>query len=322
MRKVFLLFFCLLFINSGTSVFAQSSWIYKDEFGFKSDNDSYLAQGSDRYYTNGLFLTFRHAMDQRKVYGKINKKIWEIEAGQRMYNAQSGNVPDITYVDRPFAAYLYVGGSKSWLYTKEHVLKISAQIGAMGPSAKGKEAQELLHKTFGFYEINGWQYQVNNAIGINTSMEYSRFIYRTGGNKLDLSAVSNLNLGTTYTNAGIGALIRMGSISQFFHSAISNSRVSNQYVTQPLAEREFFFFARPVLTAIGYDATIQGGLFKDNKGPVTYDVKRLVFSTEAGIMYAYKRITADFTATFKSKEIESPAKKHQYGSASLYYRFN
>lgn len=321
MKKTSLLLLCLLLCNFGTSVFAQS-WVYKDEFGFKSDNDSYLAQGSDRYYTNGLFLTFRHAMDQRKVFGKLNKKIWEIEAGQRMYNAQSGNVPDITYVDRPFAAYLYLGGSMNWLYTKENTLKLSVQIGTIGSSAKGKEAQELLHKTFGFYDINGWQYQVNNATGINASMEYSKFIYRLPGDKIDFSAVSSLNLGTTYTNASLGALVRAGSISQFFHSAISNSRTSNQYVTKPMAEREFFFFARPMLSAVGYDATVQGGLLKDDKGPVTYDVKRLVFSTEAGVMYAYKRITADFSATFKSKEIESPARKHQYGSASLYYRFN
>ena len=316
-----MLFFCLLFCTSGTSALAQS-FVYKNEFGFKSDNDSYLAQGSDRYYTNGLFLTFRHAMDQRKVYGKINKKIWEIEAGQRMYNAQSGNVPDITYVDRPFAAYLYVGGSMNWLYSKEHTLKLSLQVGAIGPAAKGQEAQEFLHKTAGFYEVNGWQYQVNNAIGINSSLEYSRFIYRLPSDKVDFSVATNLNFGTTYSGAGIGALIRAGSISQFFHSATSNSRTSNQYVTKPLAEREFFFFVRPVLNFIAYDATVQGGLFNEEKGPVTYDVKRLVFSKEFGVMYAYKRWTADFSAIFKSKEIESLAKKHQYGSASLYYRFN
>lgn len=316
-----MLLICLLVYTSGTSLFAQS-FVYKNEFGFRSDNDSYLAQGSDRYYTNGLFITFRHAMDQRKMHDGINKKIWEIEAGQRMYNAQSGSVPDITYVDRPFAAYLYAGGSMNWLYSKEHTLKLSLQVGTIGPEAKGKEAQELLHNVAGFYEINGWQYQVNNAIGINSSLEYSRFLYRLPGDKVDFSAVSNLSLGTTYTNAGIGALIRVGSISQFFHSAISNSRTSNQYVTKPLAEREFFFFARPLLNAIGYDATVQGGLLTDDKGPVTYDVKRLVFTTEAGVMYAYKRWNADFSATFKSKEIESPAKRHQYGSASLYYRFN
>ncbi|HCN82713.1 MAG TPA: DUF2219 domain-containing protein [Sphingobacteriaceae bacterium] len=321
MRKIYLLLFCLLLCNSGIHLFAQS-FVYKNEFGFRSDNDSYLAQGSDRYYTNGLFLTFRHAMDQRKVYGKLNKKIWEIEAGQRMYNAQSGSVPDITYVDRPFAAYLYVGGSMNWLYTKENTLKVSVQVGTIGPSAKGKAAQELLHKTFGFYEINGWQYQVNNAIGINSSLDYSRFIYRLANDKVDFSVVSNLNLGTTYSGAGLGALIRAGSISQFFHSAISNSRTSNQYVTKPLAEREFFFFARPVLNFIAYDATVQGGLFNEDKGPVTYDVKRLVFSKELGVMYAYKRWTADFSVMFKSKEIESPAKKHQYGSINLYYRFN
>lgn len=54
------------------SVHSQS---FKNEFGFKSENDSYLAQGSDRYYTNGLFISFRRATDQTKLRNGLEKKI-------------------------------------------------------------------------------------------------------------------------------------------------------------------------------------------------------------------------------------------------------
>ncbi|MDB5012593.1 MAG: hypothetical protein JWQ25_795, partial [Daejeonella sp.] len=46
---------------------------YKSEFGFKSDNDAYLGYGQDRYYTNGLFLTFRHALKQPNISKRTNK---------------------------------------------------------------------------------------------------------------------------------------------------------------------------------------------------------------------------------------------------------
>ncbi|MBC7758767.1 MAG: DUF2219 family protein, partial [Phormidesmis sp. FL-bin-119] len=55
---------------------------------------------------------------------------------------------------------------------------------------------------------------------------------------------------------------------------------------------------------------------------VVFDVKPLVFSQQAGIIYAKKRWTADFSLMFKSREVKSIAKPHQYGSAALYYRFN
>ncbi|RZK73710.1 MAG: lipid A deacylase LpxR family protein, partial [Pedobacter sp.] len=50
------IFILLLLFSQTSDLLAQT---YKNEFGFKSDNDSYLAQGSDRYYTNGLFINFR-----------------------------------------------------------------------------------------------------------------------------------------------------------------------------------------------------------------------------------------------------------------------
>jgi lipid A 3-O-deacylase len=320
MKPLSILFFIVLSIMC-TQLHAQS-WVYKNEFGFRSDNDSYLLQGHDRYYTNGLFFTFRHAMDQRKMHREINKEIWEIEVGQRMYNAHSGQISTISSVDRPFAAYLYAGGSLHWLYNSENTLKLSLQGGTIGPAAKGKEAQEFLHRVAGFYKINGWQYQLNNAVGINSSLEYSYFIRRFADDKIDISAVSYLHAGTTFTGAGLGALFRYGTLSQLFHSAITDSRTSNEYVIKPLTPREFFFFARPLLNFVAYDATVQGGLFNEDKGPVTFKVKPLVFSQETGAVFAGKRWTVDVSVIFRTKEIQSKAKADANGSLRLYYRFN
>lgn len=41
------------------TVYGSFAQEYKNEFGFKSDNDAYLWVGQDRYYTNGLFVYFR-----------------------------------------------------------------------------------------------------------------------------------------------------------------------------------------------------------------------------------------------------------------------
>lgn len=295
---------------------------FKNEFGFRTDNDAYLAYGQDRYYTNGLFIYFRRATDQSKLTKKLNKVIWEVEAGQKMYNPQSGSITNIAFIDRPFAAYLYAGGSVNLLFNSESSLKITAQVGTIGPDAKGKEAQELLHSIVGFYEIKGWEWQVNNEAAFNSTIAYKNLLLRNPTAKVDLSLDTYLNIGNTYAGAGAGLMFRTGNLNPFFHSATTESAVSNQSSSNDLTEKEMFFYAKPVLHFIAYDATIQGGLFRDDKGPIVFDAKSLVFSQQAGIIYSKKRWTADFSLVFKSREIKSFAKPHQYGSAALYYRFN
>jgi hypothetical protein len=76
-----------------------------------------------------------------------------------------------------------------------------------------------------------------------------------------------------------------------------------------------------MLNFIAYDATVQGGLFNSNKGPVTFDPKRLQYSQEIGLNYAVKHWTLNFSVTFKSRDVKTQARNHQYGSAMIYYRF-
>src|ERR1700761_2233195 len=98
------LFYLLLLMLIGLSVSAQE---YRNEFGFRTDNDSYLFNGSDRYYTNGLFIYFNHALKIKPDSTSLQNKILGFEIGQKIYNPQSGVIPYAFYDDRPFAGYLY-----------------------------------------------------------------------------------------------------------------------------------------------------------------------------------------------------------------------
>lgn len=295
---------------------------FKNEFGFQSDNDAYLALGQDRYYTNGLFITFRRATDQSKLNGKAIKKIWELEAGQKIYNPVTGRITNIDQVDRPFAGYLYAGGGINWLYRSENSLKTTLQAGVLGPSALGRETQELLHNAVGFYEIRGWEFQLNDEISFNGSAAYNHFIGRGKKENTDISATSYLNIGNTFSGAGIGLLLRAGTLNKFYHSVSNNSRIEHNPQEEHSGKNELFFYLKPQLNYVAYNASIQGGLFVKDKGPVTFDVKPLVFSQEAGVNYASDRWTVSYSIVFLTREIQSSAKAHQFGSVKIYYRFN
>ncbi|WP_316815909.1 lipid A deacylase LpxR family protein [Pedobacter nyackensis] len=300
------------------NVYSQT---YKNEFGFRSDNDSYLAQGSDRYYTNGLFIHFRRAVNQQSLKEGIEKKTYEITAGQEIYNPYSGSAPDPARHDRPFAGYLYAGGALNWFYTNESILKTSVELGTTGPNSLAEDGQELLHNTVGFYTLEGWDYQIRNAVTVNISAQYTRLLTRSANNSTDFSFEGYANAGTTFNGAGAGILFRAGGINQLFNSAYTDAVIGNNPKTKALVKREVFFYAKPQLNFVAYDATIQGSLFNNND-PVTFGVKPIVFAQQIGFNYSSQRFTFDFGMIFKTKEVKSAAKAHQYGSISMFYRFN
>jgi lipid A 3-O-deacylase len=307
----------LLLITAITSVNAQE---YKNEFGFRSDNDAYLWYGQDRYYTNGLFVYFRRAVDQQKLKGNLEKVTYELSAAQKMFNARSGNRPNPLTHDRPFAAHLYAGAQANLFYKNESLLKVGFNIGVIGQNALGEEAQELLHRIVGFYEIEGWDYQIASGLGINANLQFAKLLHRSNNNTVDFTLDTYANLGTTYTGAGVGVVFRAGDINQHFNSAHYNSSIANKRKTKKLKKREFYFYAKPQLNYAAYDATVQGSL-TNSRSPVTFGIRPIVFSQSIGINYSSPRFTVDYSLIFLSKEIKSTAKAHQYGSISMFYRF-
>jgi len=294
---------------------------FKHEFGFKSDNDSYLAQGSDRYYTNGLFIFYRTAAPQQNLKPGLEKKILEISAGQKMFNPRSGFSPNPETQDRPFAGYLYAGGALSWFHSDESSWKASVEVGTTGPNSLAQDAQELLHRSTGFYKPEGWQYQIKNELALNLGIQYSKLLYRPENKTTDFSFEGYARAGTTFSGLGAGILFRAGNINQLFNSAYTNSMAGNNPKTKALVKREFFFYAKPQLNVVAYDATIQGSLFNEDS-PVTFGAKPLVFAQQFGLDYSSQRFTIDFGVILKTKEIKSPARAHQWGSLTMYYRFN
>lgn len=305
---------------TATCTFAQN---HRNEFGAQSDNDSYLGQGSDRYYTDGLYFYFRHALDV-KAGDKLKNKVLGFDLGQKIFNPQSGAIPSVNYIDRPFAGYLYAGASMNYLYKNESNLKIGAQLGVIGPASGGRAAQTWVHNNFGFYAPNGWQYQIKNNVVVNFSGEYNKFIARDTA--IDLSFASYANLGTGFTGAGVGLLFRLGVFNQLFNSASTQSSVIADNSVVPPNKHEFFLYFKPMANLIGYDATIQGGLFnkKNEAGSleVTADPQRFVLSNQVGVTYATKRWVVDVAAIFHSKDTKYQQLSEAWGSATLYYKFD
>ena len=320
------IFFLLVSLLGCVKLFAQS---HSTEIGIQTDNDSYLLQGSDRYYTDGIFIYYRHALNV-DVNSPLANKILGFEAGQKIFNPQSGSIADINgadqpqLIDRPFAAYLYVGSTLNFLYKNESNLKLSAQIGFVGPDAFGKQVQDFVHDNFGFYHPSGWEYQINNNFQLNLSAEYNRLIARTSW--IDVSLASYVNLGTGFTGAGAGPLVRLGSFNQLFRSVSTQSTATKSDAIATLHPQEIFFYYKPQFNYVAYDATIQGGLFENHNSQVgqeiTLDKEPFIFSQQFGVAFSTSRFTFDVAAIFHTKDDKEMVQSHQWGTVTGVYRFN
>jgi len=309
--------FTSIFILSGSKlIYAQT---YKDQFTLTDDNDQYINPNHDRYYTDGIILTLTHALKRPQSDTGLVKKIIEYQFGQQIYNPSTGHVWKPSLFDRPFTGYLFIGTSLNWLYANEGALKINAQLGTIGPDALGEQVQVGFHKLFKLYPVGPWKvYQLNNEVGLNLDLDYKKLLYRIPENWFDISADPEVRLGNTFTNANAAVLLRFGELGKLFESASTNSRVSSS--ANGTQKHEFYFFAEPQFSYVAYNATIEGGLFSNDKGP-TFGIYHYVFTQQLGLQFSSARWSASYTAFIRTREVKSTALGDQWASLNLAYRF-
>lgn len=290
------------------------------EIGLITDNDLYTSPVNDRYYTNGIEFFFRYLGNSNNE--KVAKKITEFRVGQYMYNPQSPNVEEIWFHDRPFAGYFFAEGGINIFYKNQDVLKMNLQAGVAGPEAGAEQLQKLIHKTFGYGEVRGWQYQIKTTAALQGQLMYSKKILEHRfKERTDFNIQAEINVGTIWMGATIGPLARIslkGPLQPVYNSALHGASLNKDPDTRK-EQREFFVYFNPSINYQRYDATIQGSMF-NNDSPVVFNLIPFRFNAEAGIKYTKNRWNYAYTFVYRGKELSNNVVTgYYYGSISLSY---
>jgi hypothetical protein len=304
----------LIFVFASQLLFAQAKTA---EIGIISDNDLYTSSKNDMYYTNGLMLFYRFLYKDSK--DEINKSIAEFRLGQYIYNPRFINADVKEKIDRPYAGYLFVEAGKGVFYKNESVLKTNLQLGFIGPNSFAEQVQKGLHQLVGYKEVRGWQYQIKNALALQSNVLYSKKLFSQQSSELvDLHFKSEANLGTIFTSASLGFLSRIG-IKKL--TAVHNSNLYNASVTSNSQQivSEFYFYIAPSVCYQLYDATIQGSLFSDNS-PQTFPIIPFRFNGEAGFKYRKNNVNLSYVFVYRGKELyTNTSSGFFYGSIGVSY---
>ncbi|MGB8192174.1 MAG: lipid A deacylase LpxR family protein [Chitinophagaceae bacterium] len=290
---------------------------FTKEISFITDNDNYLLQKRDGYYTNGFYFSYQHLIKKKLRH----KTIMRYELGQMIFNPYKYSITDPEQMDRPFAGYLYVKANRSRFFEKGNNLQYGISVGILGPASGAQQTQRNYHKLINIYEVKGWGYQLKNEPGVSLNVQYSHPLsgMLKSGDAVDLHAIAKANAGNIFSNATAGFLFRIGLMENSTQSVAWNSRL---HAASPsyLHKKEFFVFFQPEIMYQAYNATLQGGLFRDDKGPVTASPEPLIYQQRIGIMYAKQRITIVLADVHRTKEAKQMRRKENYGSITLGYR--
>ena len=209
--------------------------------------------------------------------------------------------------DRPYNANISL---KTFLIQVDDVhkqqLSAAISIGVMGPAALGFEIQDNIHRWLKNPRPHGWQYQNKNDIIVNYQLNYEKQLVSEGNNFL-LNATGEARLGTLNDRLSGGINFMAGRFNKRFEKAGAKMK-----------KAEYYFYTQARTNLVGYDASMQGGLFARNNPYViaATDINRVTFQADAGIIVNFRKLYLSYTQSILTKEFRT-GKSHRWGGVSI-----
>ena len=302
--------FLLLPLLSAARPAADSVAVSPDKFFyFIFDNDATFK--TDYYYTQGIGIVHYNPVFRKSPLAKILLQPGGVTA-ERFYGLAykydaftPTNIrdPQLRLSDRPYASYMYVsqvvGATRK---SSQQRFTNSLDLGFLGPATGAGKFQRLAHEFLQHGVPQGWQYQIKTDVILNYHALYQQGIITT--RPLEVIGEAGASLGTLYTNATAGALIRVGWMNAY----LADLGISNKTSRQKAGRRSFQFYAygRSRGKLVGYDATMQGGVF--NRGnrytlPAAA-ITRTVLESQTGLVCLIKGLRLESAVHFISPEFK------------------
>ncbi len=289
--------------------------MFRKELSFTTENDAYLLLKRDAYYTNGMIVSLRTSGEK-----KGGKLIRSFGVGQMIYTPLIRKTASPADIDRPYCGQLFFKYSQIRFPKNEAVLQLSGGITVLGRASLAESLQNSYHKLLKYARFSGWQYQVQNAVGPDMGISYARTVWENSS-WIKIIPQVQVNLGTTFINAGIGLYTCLGLFEKNSNSALWNARIQSNE-KDDRRDYEFFIYWYPQFIWQGYNATVEGGLLNKGSGAVLGETERRIFQQNIGICYARGRWTTKAAWVYQSKESVSQKRAQQYGSFLLSYRLH
>lgn len=193
-------------------------------YGLALDNDVFMPNGTDRYYTHGTRLAVRQAPGQRPFWAGLGIErlpIWsrgsalipETGVSQLIFTPARIDRVRPNPTDRPYAGMTsismgYTGMAPEPVSGAQRIDQFTLTLGIIGPAALAGEAQDLVHRVRELDRPLGWKSQLGTEPAINVAWRRG---WRVGGRSLDVTPYAGAAVGNVHVHAEAGATLRLGA---------------------------------------------------------------------------------------------------------------
>jgi len=297
--------FCCLFPFCTNAQQIDNTLSYKNintdhYFRLNYENDFFSA--TDIYYTQGFVLELIAPSIKRFPLSKLlirptgEYTRYGIALQHNGYTPTSIQHDELLVGDRPFAACAMFQNFSISIDSVAHSRFSSAiTLGVIGQAALGAEMQTGIHRWLNNVTPHGWKYQVHNDAIINYQVDYEKQLYAFK-NILSIDADAIGRLGTLSDKVAIGITL----IGGYFDSPYSGQIAAKNHF-------RMYAYEHTQLNLVGYDATLQGGIF-NHTSPYTItssDISRIVLENRFGFVVAYKNIFLEYFQSYLSQEFKT-----------------
>lgn len=296
------------------NIAAQRATQEKGYFRFHYDNDFFSRNRTDYYYTQGYSFEVAHPVFAKNPVSKILLRFRDKPATYGLASEHFGFTPtsiksdEILMGDRPFAGVIMLKSFSISVDTaRRQRLSSMLSLGMVGPAAFAGQMQAAIHRWSGDPEPHGWQYQIRNDGVVNYELNHERQLV-TIPDFLSLNTNAQVRLGTLSDKVQAGLTLSLGYFDSPFVS-FPNSRKK---------DLQFYVYSQPVGSLVGYDATLQGGLF-NRSSPYTLtgaEINRFTFQHNYGVVMKVRKLYAEYYRTYLSREFKS-GRTHVWGGVKL-----
>ncbi len=281
------------------------------------END--FLSGTDRYYTNGIKFGIGASgtplgellkLPADGLLGRITSFDGSVPhfglfLGQNMYTPRDITIAAPQPNDRPWAAWLYLGGVAQVAHgDKLHTVEVD--VGVTGPAALGDPVQSNWHKLFGFEQPKGWVTQAPSEPAFMVSYLQKR---RYGSaNGIQVVPHAGVTVGTVLTLARAGGIVRIGSnMTGFGQDTIEpgGAMLQNTRTRKPCPDWqpcEWFAFIGVDYRAVAYNTFLDGPVFHD--GP-SVNRHTGVHDFTAGVSMRLGVLRLSLTRVLRSEEFRT-----------------
>ena len=293
---------------------------------FTFENDFFA--GFDRHYTNGMQLAFltevAAAPDAMRAFSPLRFSADPqavLAVGQRIYTPASTDLDPPAANDRPYAGWLYLMSDVRTVATPTVQDHLTVTAGVVGPGSGARQTQSGIHHLLGNRQPAGWGYQVRTRPTLMAGYERAwPAVLRThfGRETADLSVRASANVGTPFTYASTGLVLRFGrnlpTDVPVTHISLGPPR--DGFRGTP--DFGWYAWAGVDARAVAYNTFIQGDTFRERP-----DITREPFGhdLQLGVAAAWPRVRLGFTLVQRSHEFREQGGSDRFGQVALSFAY-